>query len=172
MLTAHLPAGYCLSRLTGKSIPGALPVALLFSVLPDFDLIWFYWIDDRSIHHHRYWVHIPAFWLIAGALVTAFLWRTRYRRLVFVAMGAVLLHLVLDSLAGGILWLAPFDTTLYHLVEVQPGEYHWLLAFVVHWTFLAEITIWMAALVLLQREVPVSRALSRDSGVGASPARN
>lgn len=66
MLTAHLPAGYCLSRVTGTSLPGALPVMLLFSVLPDFDLLWFYLVDNRSIHHHRYWVHIPAFWLVAG----------------------------------------------------------------------------------------------------------
>lgn len=132
MLTAHLPAGYCLSRVTGTSLPGALPVMLLFSVLPDFDLLWFYLVDNRSIHHHRYWVHIPAFWLVAGTLAAALLWRTPYRNLVFVALAAIMLHLVLDSLVGGILWLAPFDNTLYHLVEVKPGGFHWLLTFVLH----------------------------------------
>jgi inner membrane protein len=172
MLTAHLPAGYCLSRLIGTTGRGAVAVTLIFSVLPDFDLIWFYWVDGRSIHHHRYWVHIPAFWLIAGALAAVLFWRTRFRHLVFIALAAILLHLVLDSLVGGILWLAPFDDTLYHLVEVQPGGYHWLLTFVLHWTFLAEIAIWMAAFVLLQREVPISRVLSKGSGEGSGSIRN
>lgn len=162
MLTAHLPAGYCLSRLSIKSLPGALPVALVFSVLPDFDLFWFYLVDNRSVHHHRYWVHIPAFWLVTGTLAATLLWRTRYRNLVFVALAAIMLHLFLDSLVGGILWLAPFNDTLYHLVEVQPGRYHWLLSFVLHWTFLAEVAIWALALFLFLREV---------SGSGRLPGR-
>ncbi|MEM8593156.1 MAG: metal-dependent hydrolase, partial [Pseudomonadota bacterium] len=68
MILAHLPAGYILGRAL-KPAPYVMPAALIGSMLPDFDLIFFYLIDDRAIHHHRYWVHIPGFWVILALIV-------------------------------------------------------------------------------------------------------
>lgn len=153
MLTAHLPAGYCLTKLMKDRPPLLLPVALFFSVLPDFDLIWFFWFDGRQIHHHRYWVHIPAFWAVVGTVSLAASWRTRYRPYVIIANAAIFLHLVLDSLVGGILWLSPWDNTLYQLITIRPTKPHWLFSFVLHWTFLAELAIWGLALGLYRKEI-------------------
>ena len=63
MLTAHLPSGYILARNLPRDIPLLMPVALLGAVFPAVDMIWFHLIDTGAVHHHRYWVHIPAFWL-------------------------------------------------------------------------------------------------------------
>lgn len=125
---------------------------MLFSILPDFDLIWFFWFDGRQIHHHRYWVHIPAFWVVVGTVSLAAFWRTRFRPYVVVAIAAVFLHLVLDSLVGGILWLSPWDNTLYQLITIRPAKPHWLFSFMLHWTFLAEVMIWGLALAFYRRE--------------------
>lgn len=67
MITAHLPAGYVTGRCFASRGP-VLAAALLGGILPDFDLIWFYWIEHRAFHHHAYWVHIPLFWTVVAAL--------------------------------------------------------------------------------------------------------
>ena len=64
MLTAHLPSGYIVGRLVPRfwrPVPKAMPVALVAAVLPDFDMIWFYLVDNGRVHHHRYWVHVPPY---------------------------------------------------------------------------------------------------------------
>lgn len=158
MLTAHLPAGYSLVRLARQTSPSVLAVALIFSILPDFDLLWFYLVDNRSIHHHRYWVHLPVFWVAVFCPLIALGWRTRFRAHLVIAFAAVMLHLVLDTIAGGIAWLAPFDRTLIHLVIVPPSEhYHWLMTFMLHWTFALELVVWCLALGLMAREVSLRR---------------
>ncbi|WP_321341120.1 metal-dependent hydrolase [Breoghania sp.] len=151
MLTAHLPAGYCLSRLAGKphlASPGLLATVLICSVLPDFDLIWFQFVDNGSLHHHRYWVHVPFFWGVVGMLVIPLVWRTRFRSVAILGLAAIFLHLVLDTIAGGIMWLAPLDTTLYRLVEIPPTYSHAMISFLLHWTFLLEIAVWFCAIAL------------------------
>lgn len=158
MLTAHLPSGYVLARALPGHGPYVLPVALVGAVFPDLDMIWFYFIDDRSVHHHRYWVHIPAFWAGIACISLPVLARFRrgYLDLSCVFLGAVLMHLVLDSLSGGILWAAPFDMQLYSLVSVPATQSHWILSFILHWSFLAEVVIWGMAVFLWvnRREAP------------------
>lgn len=145
MLTAHLPSGYVL----GKSLPWedrwVMPVALLGAVLPDFDLVFFFFVDGQAIHHHRYWVHIPAFWLMVAALSLPLLAWLGRARLGLVFFAAIFVHLCLDSVGGGILWAAPFNTTLYALVTVPATQSHWILSFLLHWTFLFELVIWAVA---------------------------
>ena len=64
---------------------------------------------------------------------------------------ALLLHMVLDSIGGGILWGAPFSDHLYALVEVPASQPHWALSFLLHWTFLLELGIWGWALYLWRK---------------------
>jgi len=149
MLTAHLPSGYVLARLAPQRC-WLLPAALLGAVLPDFDMLWFHFVDQGSIHHHRYWVHVPAFWAGIAALTLPIL-AIRARNLLPAAgvfFAALFLHLVLDTIGGGILWAAPFTPHLYSLVEVPATQSHWILSFLLHWTFLLELAIWGAAFYL------------------------
>lgn len=158
MITAHLPAGYVLAR--AQDWRGAvLWAALLGAIFPDFDLLFFYFVDDRAIHHHRYWVHAPAFALACSAVALAFAncfakaWTAPV-----VAFGlAWLLHIILDSLTGGIMWLWPVSGDLYRLIDV-PGRdgVHFLVAFLTHWTIVFEILIWITALGLLWRQRQVA----------------
>ena len=74
MLIAHLPSGYLLGR--GAGAKGRLMAAALAgSVFPDLDMIWFHLVDHGAIHHHRYWMQAPGFWLIIAALAGFLAWR-------------------------------------------------------------------------------------------------
>lgn len=156
MILAHLPAGYLLAHGARRARPQVaylFPAVLLGSVLPDFDLIWFYLIDDRAFHHHRYWVHIPMFWAFLAAAVLpvlALFWRPALiPALGFLA--AILLHLVLDTVAGDILWAWPWSDIFFHLVTVQPVYSHWVLNFLLHPVALIEMAILLAAAILFWR---------------------
>jgi hypothetical protein len=79
-------------------------------------------------------------------------------------LGAVMLHLVLDTLNGGILWLWPFSDRLITLVTVPATHSHWVLSFLTHWSVLAEIAIILAAAALLLRDRLAARASRRRIG--------
>lgn len=148
MLTAHVPAGYILGRMVPRTVRWLMPAALLGAALPDTDMLWFHLVDHGHVHHHRYWLHIPAFWA-ALALVTLPIlqWRGLLATgLVFFA--SILLHLCLDTIAGGIMWLYPADDRLLALVEVPPRYGNWMISFMLHWTFLLELVTWAVALSL------------------------
>ncbi len=159
MFIAHLPAGYIAGTLVerlaarfGYDTPRRLTaVTLLASVLPDFDLLWFYLVDQRQHLHHTYWTHIPVFWVALG-IVAALIALAIRRRDALPYIGAVtlgtLLHIVLDTVAGGIHWLYPLSSVETRWVEV-PSVYGWWIAnFVLHWSFALElillgIAIWL-----------------------------
>lgn len=151
MIIAHLPAGYILARTTQNPRGPLLWAALIGSVFPDIDMLWFHLVDNGAIHHHRYWMHAPGFWLAIAAVAIIAL-RGPYRALAAMFTASVLLHLVLDTLAGGIMWLWPFSTRLFTLVTVPATQSHWVLSFVFHWTFLAELLLIAIALGLLFRK--------------------
>lgn len=151
MLTAHLPSGYVLARCLPKGIPALMPAALIGAVLPDIDMIWFHFVDDRAFHHHRYWVHVPFFWLVVASVALPLAWWLGWLRTAFVFFAAILMHLILDSIGGGIMWAAPVSDHLFALVTVPPTYGHWVASFILHWTFLAELGVWGAAILLWVR---------------------
>jgi len=153
VLTAHLPSGYVLAYGIGRGIPLLIPAALIGAVLPDLDMIWFHLVDQRAFHHHRYWLHIPLFWAIVAAVILPglALFARRYLATGGIFIAAIFLHLVLDSIGGGIMWAAPFNDHLYALVTVPPTQAHWILSFVLHWTFLFEVAVWIAAVLLWRK---------------------
>jgi inner membrane protein len=148
MLTAHLPSGYVLARGFGVRGGRAMGAALLGAVFPDFDMIAFHLIDDRAIHHHRYWFHIPLFWVAVATVTLSLVWRTTWRLPGMLFFAGVFLHLLLDTIAGGIMWGAPVSDHLFTFVTVPPVYGNWVTNFVFHWTFLLEIAVWIAAMVL------------------------
>jgi len=151
MLTAHLPSGYVLARNLPRTIPALMPVALIGAVLPDIDMLWFHFVDHKAFHHHRYWVHIPFFWLVIAAIALPLACWAGHVRTAAVFFAAIFLHLVLDTIGGGIMWGAPISGRLFELVTVPPEHGHWIISFILHWTFLAEVAIWLAALTLWLR---------------------
>ncbi len=143
MILAHLPAGYILSRGFGIRRGPLLAVALVGSILPDFDMLWFHFIDNGQIHHHRYWVHVPGFWLMIAAIALPIirLAAPQAMRAAVIGLTVILLHLVLDTVNGGIMWAWPFSSHLYSLITVPATQSHWVLSFLLHWSMAAELAI-------------------------------
>lgn len=145
MLTAHLPAGYLMARAFPRNLPGLMPAVLAGSLLPDLDMLWFHLVDHGTVQHHMYWPHVPLFWLIVAVFCLPMLRHFGLVKTGLAFLAAVFLHLLLDTVAGGILWLYPFNTTLHYLVEVPASHENWIVSFLLHWTMLLELLIWAAA---------------------------
>lgn len=142
MFVAHLPAGYLIGKAAQARDENGhrrlLFAALLGSVLPDFDLLYFYLIDGQSTLHHNYFTHLPFFWLC----VSPFLLPSRTGRVFLVSIA---LHLLLDTWAGGIAWKWPFSKELLVCVTVPAAYDWWVWNFALHWSFLPEIALVGAA---------------------------
>ncbi len=161
MFIGHLPAGYLCTRamLRHLPVPAGSRKALLWtglaaSVLPDLDLAYFYLIDNRQHLHHGYWPHVPALWLALfglGAGVSLWLGNRPAFLIVLVFSANALLHLLLDSIAGGILWLYPVSARSFQLVEVPAVYGWWVWNFVLHWSFALELVVCAAAGILFVR---------------------
>ena len=177
MFIAHLPAGYLCARLASnsansRSVGQATLVfwgVLVGSVLPDLDMLYFYLVDNRQTNHHLYWTHIPFFWgVFLGTLML--IGRLARSRLVSVLsisiLAGVMVHLLLDTPVGGIAWLYPFSAELLYLLEIPAVQHWWVLNFILHWTFLIEVTICLAALLVLVSD------LKRQKHVTAEIASN
>jgi membrane-bound metal-dependent hydrolase YbcI (DUF457 family) len=178
---AHLPAGWLATSalLRGRApAPPArrrlLALGLLASVLPDFDLVWFFLVDERRHVHHAYLTHKPGAWLLAlaaAALVMRMMRASRTAWLALAVFGAnVMLHLVLDTTAGGIRWLWPATEAEFALSHPSARYSPWYLNFVLHWTFALEVAITLAgeaSLGVQRREARrVSEATSRAGPCG------
>jgi len=158
MFIGHLPAGYIVTRQAMRGRPQAdaaagrlLALGLVASVLPDFDLVYFYLIDNRQTLHHHYWTHLPAFWAAVAVptLAIAALLRRPAALLAWLVFHAnVFLHLVLDTVVGHVLWLYPFSADSVVLFDVPARHGWWVWNFVLHWTFLFELLLCGGALAL------------------------
>jgi inner membrane protein len=167
MFLAHIPAGYLLTKaLVRRDRPDyrrLMATGLVASVLPDFDLFYHYLGDGGAHEHHNYITHTPVFWLVLSLLAAVVLLVARRRDLLIylaVVLSGVLLHLILDSVASGIMWLYPWSTAKLNLVPV-PALYHpWVLNFVLHWTFGLELLIVAIAAAVFISTRRRSRAVS------------
>lgn len=152
MLIAHLPAGYLLARsfIRNSRKKSIFVAALLGSIFPDLDMLWFHLIDNRQTHHHEYITHWPMLYF-GIALFAVLLWKTNQRAVILVLAFCVgaLLHMALDTIAAPMMWLAPFSDYEIELVEIPATQPNWILSFIFHWTFLNEIALCLAALILM-----------------------
>lgn len=152
MFIAHAPAGYLLSKfLFSRTAPNRNALwatGLFFAVAPDLDLFWFYLFSARSVPHHQYVTHWPLLWAAlfgSALLLSALLRKPSWRPYLFLGSANVTLHLALDSVAAEIYWLAPFSRFSLNLVQVPATHGWWVWSFLLHWTFLIEIAICLAA---------------------------
>ena len=161
MMIGHLPAGYLFAKglvhrlvAAGRDMPAFICAALLGSVFPDVDLVYFYLVDHRQHHHHIYWTHFPIVWITLAVTCAAWM---RLRRgallpalaLIFALNGCV--HMVLDSVVGHIWWLAPFVDRSFSLFDVARVHEPWWINFVLHWSFLLETALLAAAVIVYVR---------------------
>ncbi|MET0081326.1 MAG: metal-dependent hydrolase [Candidatus Thiodiazotropha lotti] len=165
MFIAHLPAGYLVTKFVCRNLRMSAEVknkvmasGLLGAIAPDLDL--FYWslVDRYRDHHHSYWSHYPVAWLLL-LLTSHILFRVHgkgyrsYGLLLFSLNG--FFHLILDSMAGEIRWLMPFENSGYSLAMILPDYSPWFLNFILHWTFLVEISIVALCCLSLYRSIIV-----------------
>ena len=79
-----------------------------------------------------------------------------------VFLASIFVHLALDSMVGAISWLWPWDNRPFSFFEVPATRSHWVWSFMLHWTFLAEVAIWLAAATLFFR----GRRRARQAATG------
>ena len=160
MFIGHIPASYLLTRRLLRSTGPALQRRLLWlglaaGIAPDLDLLWFFLVDQRRHVHHSYLTHIPGAWILAlltAAAVLSIRHASRSAWLALCVIGANgLLHLVLDSVAGGIRWLWPWTGREFALAHVAGNRTPWFMNFVLHWTFGIELVLVAAALLVWLR---------------------
>lgn len=143
MFIAHMPAVYLLLRGLEKHKQVKIKrsiflFALVGSVLPDLDMLYFYWIDNRQHLHHSYLSHTPMIYLIAMALLYKLAFIRPYAGAI---VAASCVHFVLDSVTGtGIRWLWP-SPQYFSLFSVESRFQFWIYNYLFHWTFLFELAI-------------------------------
>ena len=148
MFIGHLPAGYLLAKspVVARASRTVFWGVLLGSVVPDLDMLLFYFVDQGSTHHHDYLTHRPILW--AAVLLVGALFRAGF----LIGLGAGgLFHLALDSIAGKVTWGWPFSDVSTTLVTVQATHDHWIKSFLAHWTFKVELVLVAVALIVFVR---------------------
>lgn len=156
MFVAHLPAGYLATRalLRRRTLADGvrrrlMALGLAASVLPDLDLLYFFLVDERRRVHHAYVTHKPFAWIGALAVAALALRMARAGRAAWLALAVfganVMLHMVLDTTAGGVRWLWPASEAEFAMAHVAARHEPWWLNFVLHWTFALEAALVAAA---------------------------
>jgi membrane-bound metal-dependent hydrolase YbcI (DUF457 family) len=161
VIIGHLPAGYITSQLlharfasAGTSRAAFVLWGLVGSVAPDFDMLYFHYVDHRRHGHHSYWSHFPIVW--CALLLVAIVWwqlarrPTRAPSAIVFALGG-LVHMLLDTTVGGIRWLAPFDRHSFRFFQLPSLYDPWWLNFILHWTFALELALVAGAVALWRR---------------------
>ena len=175
MIIAHAPSGYILGTLISRRI-SRIPISakavivagIIGALAPDFDMLYFYLIDNRQTHHHKYLSHWPIIWLTLTAASTVWLSVARQSRVAFLSfvffLGGVL-HLVLDSFVGDIWWFAPFIDQPYAMFTIPARFKPWWLSFILHWSFTVELVVCTWAFLLYRKR---SHDSSRQTALTAS----
>jgi inner membrane protein len=168
MIIAHAPAGYLLARLLSSTMSKDLAhsdgkdrwhhtfvaAGILGGIFPDFDLIYQFLFDPLVDSHHAYFTHLPVFWLAAWGLLSGI--GTVLKNRSFIALSTIFclsagLHLVLDTLTGVIFWFYPISGKGINVFKVADVHVWWVHNYMYHWTFLFEIGIVMAAMLVFLR---------------------
>ncbi len=154
MFIAHAPASYIASYYLAGNIFNDLlsqynKKQLLFmgvcsGLIPDVDLLYFYFIDNRQTNHHEYLTHLPVFWLtiLLFSLLISLVYKNKtiFFISIFVHIN-IFLHLILDTFVGGIKWFYPFSNISIKLFDVPAFYPSWILNFILHWTFVFELIL-------------------------------
>ena len=151
MIIAHLPAGYVLTRVLQKHnhTRRFLFLGLVASILPDFDLTYYYFLDTAPTSHRLYYTHLPMLWLAIMILVAPIvLWlkNPSIKLALTIFFSNIFMHLCLDTVPAKVYWLRPFIDEGYQLMTI-PLQYqgHWVLNYMLSTVFIIEIVICICA---------------------------
>ncbi|GEM_PF-1747533 len=127
MIFAHLPAGYLLAqpflstawkKFTCKQQYSLLAITAFSAIAPDLDFLYFYWVSSETFHR-RYFSHSPFFYLqfLIVFFIIGRLKKSKFLQWIggSIFLGAVIGHLLLDSINSGVMWLYPFSDYLFGL---------------------------------------------------------
>lgn len=160
MILAHLPAGYLAlkpfsSKFSSERAKSLWVCGLLASVLPDIDILYFYFVKlvlDGSPPSHRYFAtHWPLFWLALFAIACGLLLVFKRKDLLSypcIILAGVFLHLALDTISAPVFYAAPFSWERLQFVRVPAVYNWWVMNFLRHWTFLLELSICTIAILV------------------------
>jgi inner membrane protein len=123
---------------------------MIGAVLPDVDMLYFFFVDNGMTHHHTYVTHRPAVWAALLGL-SLLLRRHPVTRPIWAMSLGGLLHMVLDSVVGAIDWEWPFFVWGIPLVTVPATFDWWVMSFLAHWTFGIEVLICLTAAACLRK---------------------
>lgn len=102
---------------------------MIGAVFPDIDLLYFYLFDNRSVHHHKYFLHWFSFWIpifLISYFNSKFSKYTSGLALAVVSFSsAALLHVSLDTFVGDVWIFAPLIDKPYVFFEVTPRYEPW-----------------------------------------------
>lgn len=170
MFLAHLPSGYIAAKFFEKKFLNNISKkwlyfwVLLGSIAPDLDIFYFYFIDHKQHNHHSYWSHYPILWFPL-LIICYFLYQSKKLKhhqntllyaTLFSFMGCV--HLILDSIGGGIWWLAPFKNKAYSIFSTN-GQYDiWWFYLIFSKVFIIELLITAFALFLWRKDKRITSA--------------
>ena len=158
MFIAHLPAGYLITCIIKKSTrtKGYMWLGLLASILPDLDLLYFYFVDNRNTNHHDYFMHLPIFWglLLLYSVCGVHLFsydKKRAYSVLAIFFTNIFVHMVMDSYVGYIRWFYPIFYYKVQLIDIPATHDWWVWNFVLHWSFLLELCIVALALIVVRK---------------------
>jgi len=159
MFIAHAPASYLLTTfILERTSSGTfsdnektmlLTGCIFAGIFPDFDLLYFFLVDNRQHNHHTYWTHLPLFWLTLTFLLSVINITLKARRsliIILLLAANVFLHLVLDTMTSGIQWFQPFSGNFLSFIDISGGYQWWVWNFILHWTFIIELILTCAAI--------------------------
>lgn len=158
MIIGHAPAGYIISKSLafkaqelGSSSKKFIIWGVLGAVAPDFDLLYYYLVDHRH-HHHHFYTHFPITWLII--ILFSFVWfrvkpSSGALALIFAINGFI--HLILDTIVGGIFWFYPFVKKPYSFFTIHSHFHPLCLNYLLHWAFIPELILVAIALRLWRK---------------------
>ena len=154
MFIAHLPAGYLCTKAIDFHRPREIQewscflAGLTGAVFPDADGIYFRFFSQRLLRHHEYWTHTPIVWgiaWIAALLLLRYKANKKIQWLSLVFFANVFLHLLLDSVKDGLLWLYPLSGKTFSIAEMTKNVSMPLGIFLEQRIFLLEAAICLAA---------------------------
>ncbi|MBE2295281.1 MAG: metal-dependent hydrolase [Phycisphaerales bacterium] len=161
MFIAHAPSGYIMAislinraKNISVSAIAVITVGMFGAIAPDLDILYFYLVDNRQTNHRKYITHWPILWLTTLVISIAWLYLSKNKKspfLILIFSLGGLLHVILDSLAGGILWFSPFIDKPYALVVIPAAFKPWWLSFILHWTFVVELGICILSLFICRQ---------------------
>jgi len=174
MFIGHVAGGYILTTFVLKKTDLSdhlkntlFWMGIVASILPDFDIFYFYLIDHRQNSHHSYWTHLPIYWLAITAflLITSTVFKKKVWTIATIILSTnVFLHLILDTFTGHIQWFYPFYNHRFVLFHVPAIYGWWIWNFLFHWTFLFEILLLIMAYMIYRKNIKMVTFFKKNKG--------